>query len=117
MTRDSNCLFCKIVAGEEPATVVYQGEGATAFRDFNPQAPVHVLVVPNDHVEDTNALAPGSDQLAGGLLRAAAHVAELEGVAQSGYRLVLNSGEDALNVVPHLHVHVLGGRRLDWPPG
>jgi histidine triad (HIT) family protein len=117
MASDPTCLFCKIVAGAVPATVVYRDQLATAFRDIDPQAPTHVLVVPNDHLADTNALRPETDQLLGALLRTAAQVAEGEGVGQSGYRLVLNTGADALNSVPHLHVHVLGGRRLGWPPG
>jgi histidine triad (HIT) family protein len=117
MTRDPNCLFCKIVADEIPATIVQRGDAFTAFRDINPQAPVHVLVVPNDHVVDTSALEPSLDPQLGRLLRTAARVAEAEGIGQSGYRLVINTGPDALNSVPHLHVHVLGGRRLGWPPG
>ena len=117
MTRDPNCLFCKIVADEIPATIVQRDEAVTAFRDLNPQAPVHVLVVPNDHVADTGALDASLDPQVGRLLRSAAQVAEAEGIAQSGYRLVINTGADALNSVPHLHVHLLGGRRLGWPPG
>jgi histidine triad (HIT) family protein len=117
MPRDPDCLFCKIVAKEIPATIVHQDETITAFRDINPQAPVHVLVVPNDHVADTTALEPGHDALLGALVRGAARVARAEGAEPSGYRLVVNTGADALNSVPHLHVHVLGGRRLGWPPG
>jgi histidine triad (HIT) family protein len=117
MARDPNCLFCKIVANQIPATIVQRDDATTAFRDIDPQAPVHVLVVPNDHVVDTGVLDASLDQQVGRLLRTAAQVAQAEGIAQSGYRLVINTGADALNSVPHLHVHVLGGRRLGWPPG
>jgi histidine triad (HIT) family protein len=111
------CLFCRIVGGAIPATVVYQDDQVTAFRDIEPQAPVHVLVVTNQHIASTNGLEEAHDRLAGRLLRAARQVAEQEGVAESGYRLVVNTGPDAMQSVAHIHVHVLGGRHLGWPPG
>jgi histidine triad (HIT) family protein len=117
MPRDPDCLFCKIVAKEIPATIVHQDETITAFRDINPQAPVHVLVVPNDHIPDTAALDHAHDALVGALVRSAAELARAEGVGHTGYRLVFNTGSDAQNSVPHLHVHLLGGRRMSWPPG
>lgn len=117
MSTDPDCIFCKIAAGQVPASVVYQDAQATAFRDLNPQAPVHVLLVPNQHVANTEALEPEHDALVGGLLRAARAVAAREGVAERGYRLVVNTGRDANNTVAHLHVHLLGGRQLGWPPG
>ena len=112
-----DCLFCRIVAGEVPAEVVRDDDTTLAFRDINPQAPVHVLVIPRRHIENAATLAPSDGEVAGQLLVAARAVAEQEGVLDSGYRLVFNVGEDALNSVPHLHLHVLGGRRLSWPPG
>jgi histidine triad (HIT) family protein len=114
---DPDCIFCKIVRGEIPAGVVYQDEQVTAFRDIDPKAPVHVLVVPNEHVANTTTLDTAHDAMVGALLRTAHTVARQEGVAESGYRLVVNTGRDANNTVPHLHVHLLGGRALGWPPG
>lgn len=113
----ADCLFCKIVAGEVPSQAVASTEEAYAFRDIEPQAPTHVLVVPRRHIADAAAVGPDDGAVLTELFATARHVAALEGVDGSGYRLVLNVGEDALNSVPHLHVHVLGGRRLGWPPG
>ncbi|MBI4493807.1 MAG: histidine triad nucleotide-binding protein [Chloroflexi bacterium] len=112
-----DCLFCKIVAGSIPAQVVWQDATATAFRDLNPQAPVHVLIVPNRHVASIGDLAAEDDALGGELLRTAAQLAEQEGIAASGYRVVINTGPAAGQSVAHLHLHLLGGRRLGWPPG
>jgi histidine triad (HIT) family protein len=117
LDRDPECIFCKIVGGQVPASIVLQEEQVTAFRDVNPQMPLHVLVVPNRHIADTEALEPEHDALVGAVVRAARAVARQEGVAERGYRLVFNTGPDALNTVPHLHVHVLGGRPMSWPPG
>jgi histidine triad (HIT) family protein len=110
----SDCLFCGIVAGEVPAEVVHQTERTVAFRDIHPQAPVHVLVVPRRHIESAAALSEeDADDLAA-LVTAARSVAEAEGIAtpERGYRLVFNVGPDALNSVPHLHLHVIGGRTM-----
>jgi histidine triad (HIT) family protein len=112
-----DCLFCQLVAGNIPATIVSKDDTFTAFRDINPQAPVHVLIVPNRHIASTSGLREADDALAGSLLRAAARLAEQEGVAQSGYRVVTNTGAYAGQSVDHLHLHLLGGRRLNWPPG
>lgn len=113
----ADCLFCKIVAGEVPSEKVHETERTFAFRDVNPAAPVHVLVVPRRHI--TNAAevtADDGDDIAE-MLVTAKSVADGEGIAERGYRLVFNVGEDALNSVPHLHLHVLGGQRMGWPPG
>ena len=117
MTRDPDCLFCKIVDGEIPANVVYRGEHVTVFRDINPQMPTHVLLVPNEHIANTEVLEISDDNLVGELVRTAREVARLEGLSQRGYRLVFNTGPDAQNSVPHLHMHMLGGRPMSWPPG
>jgi histidine triad (HIT) family protein len=113
----ADCLFCKIARREIPAQIVHQDEHITVFRDINPQAPVHVLVIPNQHIGSAAELGPGNGPLLAALVMAANRVAEAEGVAQSGYRLVANTGADAGQSVPHLHLHVLGGRKLAWPPG
>jgi histidine triad (HIT) family protein len=114
---DPECLFCRIVAKQIPTDLILQTEDVTAFRDINPQAPVHVLIVPNQHVANTDELEPRHDAAVGALVRAARELAQREGVTESGYRLVINTGRDANNTVPHLHVHFLGGRRMSWPPG
>lgn len=112
-----DCLFCKIVAGTIPSTKVAETERTYAFRDISPAMPTHVLVVPRRHI--TNAADVAAEHAAdvAELLTTARAVAEAEGILESGYRLVFNVGDDALNSVPHLHLHVLGGRRMGWPPG
>ena len=117
MTADPDCIFCKIVSKQIPASMVYQDEQVTAFNDLNPQAPTHVLLVPNHHIANTEALESEHDAAVGAVLRAARSVARAAGVADSGYRLVVNTGRDANNTVAHLHVHLLGGRGMAWPPG
>ncbi|MDT5122078.1 MAG: histidine triad family protein [Acidobacteriota bacterium] len=112
-----NCLFCRIVTGETPADVVYQDERCLAFRDTNPQSPVHVLVVPRDHLDSLDDATQKDEALLGHLLRVAARVANEQGLSESGYRTVINTGAGAGQSVFHLHVHVLGGRGLNWPPG
>ena len=114
---EQNCLFCRLIAGEVPADVVYQDGRAVAFRDINPQAPVHVLVIPREHMESLDDAARRDEGLLGHLLRVAARVANEQGVSAGGYRTVVNTGADAGQSVFHLHVHVLGGRPLAWPPG
>ena len=115
MTVDG-CLFCRVVAGEVPATVVLDTGRVLAFRDVSPAAPTHVLVVPRDHHADVAALTDADPALAGELLAAAVSVARSEGLT-GGHRLVVNTGDDGGQTVHHLHVHVLGGRGLGWPPG
>jgi histidine triad (HIT) family protein len=117
VTTPADCIFCGIVAGTVPADIVLRTDHAVAFRDLHPQAPVHVQVVPRRHIDDAGALGPGDAEELADILVAARRVAEAEGIAERGYRLVFNVGEDASNSVPHLHLHVLGGRRLAWPPG
>ncbi|HEY1291498.1 MAG TPA: histidine triad nucleotide-binding protein [Chloroflexota bacterium] len=117
MTTDPECLFCKIVGGQMPATFVHRGERVTAFRDINPQMTTHVLIVPNQHVANTEVLEPEHDALVGEVVRAAREIARQEGLSARGYRLVINTGPDAQNSVAHLHVHMLGGRPMAWPPG
>jgi len=112
----TDCLFCRIVAGEIPATVVHETDEVLAFRDISPQAPTHVVVVPKQHHENAAALAAADEALAGRLLAAGAAVAEAEGL-EEGYRFVLNTGADGGQTVFHVHLHVLGGRSLTWPPG
>jgi histidine triad (HIT) family protein len=113
----SDCLFCKIVAGEIPSQMVAQSDRAFAFRDIQPQAPVHVLVVPKQHITSADHIADTHGGIVDDLVLLAQRVAELEGVRDSGYRLVMNVGVDAQMTVAHLHLHVLGGRLMEWPPG
>ena len=114
---EQNCLFCRIVAGEIPAQVIYEDEDCLAFRDINPQAPLHALVIPRRHIESLSAAEESDAALLGHLLRVAARIAHEEGVAGSGYRTVINTGANAGQSVFHLHAHALGGRSLGWPPG
>jgi histidine triad (HIT) family protein len=114
----ADCLFCKIVAGEIPAKIVKRSEEALAFRDVDPRAPVHVLVIPTKHVSAVrDAKGAEGERLLGGLLAFAAEVATEEGLDRDGYRIVTNTGRNAGQSVDHLHLHVLGGRKLTWPPG
>lgn len=114
---EQNCLFCKIVAGTIPAAKIFEDERAVAFRDINPQAPTHALVIPRRHVASLNDAHATDEALLGHLLLVAARVAREEGHADGGYRTIVNTGADAGQTVFHLHVHVLGGRPLTWPPG
>lgn len=111
------CLFCSIAAGDVEAEVVRDGERTLAFRDVDPQAPTHVLVITREHHPDAATLARADTGLLGELFLEAGEVADSEGVTESGYRLVFNTGRDAQQSVPHVHLHVLGGRPFSWPPG
>jgi len=113
----TDCLFCRIVAGEIPADIVARTDGALAFRDIQPQAPVHVLVIPIDHHDDVPAVAEADPELAAQMLSLAAQVTRQEGIAETGNRLVANTGLEGGQSVGHAHIHVLGGRPLGWPPG
>lgn len=110
-----DCLFCRIVRGEIPAEEVFSTDKIFAFRDISPVAPVHILVIPKAHIASLDDLE--NAELGGNILLAAAEVARREGIAETGYRLVINSGQDAGQSVDHLHAHVLGNRSLQWPPG
>ena len=113
----ADCLFCAIVAGEIPATLVGETDRVLAFRDINPQAPIHVLVISKEHYPDVAALAAADSALLGEIVTQVHQVAAAEGVSESGYRVVFNTGEQAGQTVPHVHAHLLGGRSLTWPPG
>ena len=114
---DSDCLFCKIVAGEIKADVVFESDHAIAFRDINPQAPTHVLIIPKRHISTINDLAETDADVVGQLYLAARDIAAQEGLADGGYRTVINCNADAGQTVFHIHLHLLGGRILSWPPG
>lgn len=111
------CVFCEIVAGQRPASFVYEDERAIAFRDINPMAPVHILVIPREHIRGPQAVDGAKADLAGHLIAVAAQIARDLGIANEGYRLVLNEGRQGGQSVFHLHLHLLGGRRMGWPPG
>ena len=113
----AECLFCAIVAGEIPATTVLETDRVLAFRDINPQAPTHVLVIPKTHYPDVAALAAADAALLGEVIGAVQQVAAADAVAETGYRVVFNTGAEAGETVPHVHAHLLGGRSLTWPPG
>ncbi|MBX3083977.1 MAG: histidine triad nucleotide-binding protein [Anaerolineae bacterium] len=112
-----NCIFCKIARGEIPATIVYQDERVVAFRDINPGAPVHILIIPREHIASAAEIDASNAALVGYLLQIAAQIAKQENLVDSGYRVVTNIGADAGQSVPHMHFHVLGGRQMAWPPG
>ena len=113
----TDCIFCKIIDRKIPARVVHEDEETFAFEDINPQAPTHVLVIPKRHVPTVSDLAPEHDALVGKLHRVAAKIAAERGIAQSGYRIVANTHRDAGQTVFHVHLHLLGGRPMQWPPG
>lgn len=114
---EENCLFCKIIAGDMTADLLYQDQRCIAIRDINPQAPTHALVIPREHIESLNDASNRDEALLGHLLRVGARIANDEGHSESGYRTVINTGAGAGQSVFHLHVHILGGRPLNWPPG
>ena len=110
-------IFAKVVAKQVPATIVYEDDRVMAFRDIQPKAPVHILVIPKKGIPRVSQATPGDEALLGHLLTVAAEVARQEGIEATGYRLVINNGSHAGESVPHLHVHLLGGRSMSWPPG
>jgi histidine triad (HIT) family protein len=112
-----DCLFCKIVNREIPAAIVYEDDRLLAFNDINPQGPTHVLVVPKRHIASLDALGPGDDALVGEVVRRAAAIAADRGIASGGYRTVFNTNRDAGQTVFHIHLHLIGGRPMHWPPG
>jgi histidine triad (HIT) family protein len=111
------CLFCKIINHEIPASIVYEDDQVIAINDINPQAPVHILVIPKRHIATLNDLGPDDDDLVGEMARRAAAIADEKGIAAAGYRTVFNTNSQAGQTVFHIHLHLLGGRSLSWPPG
>ncbi len=114
---DSDCLFCNIVAGDIPADVIYESDTAIAFRDINPQAPTHVVIIPRQHVSTINDIDDEHEPIVGSLFSAAKAIAAQEGIADDGYRVVMNCNKAAGQSVFHVHLHLLGGRIMNWPPG
>jgi histidine triad (HIT) family protein len=112
-----DCVFCRIIAGQAPAQVLYRDDRVTAFRDLHPVAPTHVLVVPNQHIASINDLTPEDEPLVGHCFTVARHLAGQEGIAHSGYRMIVNTGPNAGQAVFHLHVHLIGGQRMRHPMG
>ncbi len=112
-----DCLFCKILAGDIPADVIYESDSAIAFRDINPQAPTHVLIIPRKHIATINDIGADDEAIVGSLFSAAREIAQQEGLSEPGYRAVMNCNEAAGQTVFHIHLHLLGGRELGWPPG
>jgi histidine triad (HIT) family protein len=112
-----DCLFCRVAAGEIPASIVYEDTRLIAFKDINPQAPTHILVIPRQHIASLNDLGSEDDALVGEMTRRAAAIAKEEGLAERGYRVLFNCNADAGQTVFHIHLHLVGGRRLGWPPG
>jgi histidine triad (HIT) family protein len=113
----TDCIFCKIITGDIPSTNVFRDEQVTAFRDLNPAAPTHVLIVPNKHIDSVNTLTNGDEQLIGHLLTTAKQIAAQEGIAEGGYRLIINTNAHAAQTVFHIHVHLLGGAPMKHPMG
>jgi histidine triad (HIT) family protein len=113
----SDCLFCRMVAGEIPVKPVYEDDQLIVIKDINPQAPLHVLLIPKTHIASLNDLAPGHDALVGSIFRRAAAIAKENGYADRGFRTVFNTNREAGQSVFHIHLHLLAGRSLDWPPG
>ncbi|HDJ23307.1 MAG: histidine triad nucleotide-binding protein [Candidatus Aminicenantes bacterium 4484_214] len=112
-----DCIFCQIAAKKIPSKIIYEDEEVIAFEDIKPQAPVHLLVIPREHFSSLNQVPAGKEALLGKILLVARKIAEEKGVAESGYRIVLNTAADSGQEVLHLHFHLLGGRRMTWPPG
>ena len=113
----SDCLFCKVINGEIPATLVHKDDHLVAFQDINPQAPTHILIVPRRHLATLNALTADDDEIVGEMVRRATLIAADRGHAETGYRTVFNCNADGGQTVFHIHLHLLGGRPMQWPPG
>lgn len=115
--QDPNCLFCRIARHEIAARIVHEDDGLVAFRDINPQAPTHILIVPRDHIASLNQMEPKHREVVGDMHLLAQALARTEGIAEDGWRVVINCGRGAGQTVWHIHLHLLGGRPLSWPPG
>jgi len=113
----SGCLFCKIVSGDIPGTIVFEDDALVAFEDVSPQAPLHVLIVPRRHISSVNDLASEDDMLVGSMIRRAAALAKEYGYQERGYRTIFNTNRDGGQTIFHIHLHLLAGRTLNWPPG
>lgn len=113
----NDCIICKIVSNEARATIVYRDEQVTAFRDIHPVAPIHILIVPNRHIDSVGTIAPEDEPLVGHIFSVAKRLAEQEGISKGGYRIITNTGPDGGQSVFHLHVHLIGGRRMKFPMG
>jgi len=113
----ADCLFCKIIRREIPGKIVFEDDELLAFEDINPQAPTHVLVIPKRHIESLNVLESGDDGIVGAIVRRAGVIARDRGISAGGYRTVFNTNRDAGQTVFHIHLHLLGGRPMTWPPG
>lgn len=114
---NENCVFCKILSGDIPADIIYESDVAIAFRDINPQAPTHAVIIPRQHIATINDISDDDRAVVGSLFLAAQEIARQEGFAEQGYRVVMNCNEAAGQTVFHIHLHLLGGRSLSWPPG
>lgn len=114
---DQNCIFCRIIDGTNPSEMVYEDDQVVAFLDLNPAAPIHILIVPRDHIPSINHITSSQEALIGHLITTAKQLAESNGIAESGYRLIMNSGPDANQSVFHIHLHLLGGRQMRYPMG
>ena len=113
----NDCLFCKMIAGEIPCDIVYENESVFAFRDIDPKAPTHILLIPRKHIRSINELGESERNLAGELLLTAKKIAKDEGIDKSGFRTIFNTNSDGGQTVFHIHMHILGGRKMAWPPG
>ena len=116
-TMNPSCVFCKIVSGETPAKIIYQDDLVTAFRDIHPIAPTHVLIVPNKHIQSISHAEPEDEQILGHLFTTARKIAEMDGITEDGYRTIVNTGAHGGQTVFHLHMHVIGGKRMKYPMG
>lgn len=113
----SECVFCKIIAGNSSSTIVYRDEQTTVFQDIHPVAPTHLLIVPNKHIDSINAIEPADEVLLGHLFTVARKLAKTEGIEKSGYRLIINTGPDASQTIFHVHLHLIGGQPVQYPMG
>jgi len=116
-SMDTNCIFCQIITGASPSLTIYRDDLVTAFYDIHPLAPYHILIIPNKHIESVNAVKPVDEPILGHLFTVAHQIARQEGIDQSGYRMIINTGHNAGQAIYHLHLHMLGGRRMRFPMG